>query len=291
MFVDNKQLFLQKTYYMDTKNILSNYMDTFYFCHLENSHKFDKYISSHFLAYIYSGEMILLQDGKKEILRKGETVFIKRNHQMQKIKQPTVSGEPFKALFIELKTPFLKKFLSNNKHLNHTSSNISNKNNYIYLEEHPFLSGFFASLEHYFGTNIYPTKELMDSKLNEAVLVLLQLREELKDTLFDFSGTWKIDLVEFMEHNYRSDLSIEEFAHFTGRSLSGFKRDFSNSFNTTPTKWIINKRLELAHSLLSSNSKQVSEICYEVGFKNLSHFSSAFKKRYGFAPTKLLKQI
>ncbi|MGE7775970.1 helix-turn-helix domain-containing protein [Chitinophaga sp. NPDC101104] len=31
------------------------------------------------------------------------------------------------------------------------------------------------------------------------------------------------------------------------------------------------------------------DVCYEVGFENLSHFSFAFKKRFGYAPTKLLE--
>ena len=36
----------------------------------------------------------------------------------------------------------------------------------------------------------------------------------------------KIDLLEFMEKNYAYDLTIEDIAHYTGRSLAAFKRDF-----------------------------------------------------------------
>jgi AraC-like DNA-binding protein len=49
------------------------------------------------------------------------------------------------------------------------------------------------------------------------------------------------------------------------------------------------KKVRLENAKLSILSgAQVSEACYEVGFNNLSHFSTAFKKEYGFAPSKLV---
>ena len=86
----------------------------------------------------------------------------------------------------------------------------------------------------YFNSDIYPSKELMESKLREAVFVLLQLRPELVPVLFDFVQQWKIDVKEFMEENYKSDLTVEQFAHYTGRSLTSFKKDFDEVFHLTP---------------------------------------------------------
>lgn len=40
------------------------------------------------------------------------------------------------------------------------------------------------------------------------------------------------------------NMTIEQFGHLTGRSLTTFKRDFKNRFDATPKKWIIQKRLE-----------------------------------------------
>ena len=44
--------------------------------------------------------------------------------------------------------------------------------------------------------------------------------------LFDFSTPWKMDILDFMNENYMYEFTLEELAHYTGRSLATFKRDF-----------------------------------------------------------------
>ena len=55
----------------------------------------------------------------------------------------------------------------------------------------------------------------------------------------------------------------------------------------TPEIWLIRKRLEVAYHLLKEERRKVVDVYAEVGFKNPSHFSTAFKKRYGIPPTAL----
>ena len=95
------------------------------------------------------------------------------------------------------------------------------------------------------------------------------------------------------EHSYvlkkfGTHLPLEKFGYLTGRSLTTFKRDFKKVFNATPQKWIIQKRLELAHYQLSKKKQKPTEIYLETGFENLSHFSFAFKKHFGYAPTEVV---
>ena len=80
-------------------------------------------------------------------------------------------------------------------------------------------------------------------------------------------------------------MNIEKFGHMTGRSLTTFKRDFKKAFNTTPQKWLIEKRLALAHQQLERDGRKPIEVYLETGFENLSHFSFAFKKHFGYPPT------
>jgi AraC-like DNA-binding protein len=42
------------------------------------------------------------------------------------------------------------------------------------------------------------------------------------------------------------------------------------------------KRMKVAYDKICSDNKKVSNVYLEVGFKNLSHFSTAFKKQYGY---------
>ena len=82
-----------------------------------------------------------------------------------------------------------------------------------------------------------------------------------------------------------NDLSMEEIAYYTGRSLATFKRDFKKISELSPQKWLIRRRLEAAHRLISTGARRVTEACFDVGFKNLSHFSKVYKDFYGVAPT------
>lgn len=104
--------------------------------------------------------------------------------------------------------------------------------------------------------------------------------------LFDFTEPWKIDIMEFLEENYMYELSMEEIASYTGRSLATFKRDFAKISDLTPQKWLINKRLKVAHDLITTQNMKVSDVYVDVGFKNLSHFYAAFKKQFGYSPRK-----
>ena len=106
-----------------------------------------------------------------------------------------------------------------------------------------------------------------------------------------FEEPGKINLAEFMEKNYMFNMTMEKFSYMTGRSLTTFKRDFKKAFNTTPQKWLTRKRLELACYQISEKQRKPIDLYFEVGFENLSHFSYAFKKQFGYSPNALVEKI
>lgn len=93
-----------------------------------------------------------------------------------------------------------------------------------------------------------------------------------------------VDLKAIMTENFLFNLQIEEFAKLCGRSLSAFKRDFKEVFDTTPSRWIRSKRLEYAKKLLTETNLNINQICYDCGFINSAHFIKSFKKQYGLPP-------
>ena len=148
----------------------------------------------------------------------------------------------------------------------------------------PDIVSLFESMTPYFNSGIQPTDELLELKMTEGLYILLNTDKNLYASLFDFADPWKIDIMSFMEQNYTNDLSLEEMANYTGRSLATFKRDFGKVSDLSPQKWVIRRRLEAAHALILSGTQKVTDICYSVGFKNLSHFSKAYKGLYGCSP-------
>ena len=90
-----------------------------------------------------------------------------------------------------------------------------------------------------------------------------------------------------MIKNFHFNVKLERFAYLSGRSLAGFKRDFEKIFNSSPSRWLQQKRLQEAHYLVKEKGKSASDVYLDLGFEDLSHFSFSFKKTYGVSPSKL----
>lgn len=99
----------------------------------------------------------------------------------------------------------------------------------------------------------------------------------------------KIDLSYFMETNFIQNMDLKTMAKQTGRSLSAFKSDFYKIFETSPKKWLINRRLINAHFLMQNSTDSISDIAYQSGFENISHFSKTYRSKYLMSPSESRK--
>lgn len=196
----------------------------------------------------------------------------------------TAGNAPYKAISIRFERGFLRDFFSR---LNKDALPVDVKRirkAAVLLPKTPALQSLFLSLFPYTDANVKPKDEIIQLKIQEALYCLLGTDARFYPTLFDFNESWKIDLLPFMEANYTQDMTLEEFATYTGRSLATFKRDFAKVSDLSPEKWLIKKRLDKAYELLVHGCTKPSDVYVAVGFKNRSHFSIAFKRQFGVSP-------
>ncbi len=239
------------------------------------------------MNYVYSGEMVL-DNGKKQIhVGKGECVFIPRDHHITMYKKPC-DGERYCGIFLSFVRQFLREMYALGDSYRVPADTPKLKPGVIKLPQTAELTSLFASLSPFFDPKVKPQSDFMRLKMQEGLLALLHIDRRFAPTLFDFNEPWKIDILDFMNRNYMYEFTQEELAHYTGRSLATFKRDFKKVSELTPEKWLIRKRLEVAYALMQEGGKKIVDVCAKVGFKNQSHFSTAFKKQYGIAPTSVV---
>lgn len=247
-------------------------------CYSKSNKAGEQFIKEHGISYIVSGEMEAYDGDAKHIYRKGDIILYRKNRLIRFVKYPH-SEDGFEAISVILDEDLLKEFSQEYE----ISSDKNPKESLYKMAPDELLESYFKSLESWFGKSI--DEDLAQTKKIEMIQLLLRNNLELKNVLFHFGLPGKINLEAFMNNNFRFNVPLPQLAFLTGRSLATFKRDFEKLFQTSPNKWLQQKRLDEAHYLLEHKKMKAKDVYLEVGFETLSHFSFAFKNRFGVSPS------
>jgi AraC-like DNA-binding protein len=171
-------------------------------------------------------------------------------------------------------------------HLATTAPGVVSVKSAARVENNLALSAFFQSMRTYFAASEKPSEPLLRHKVKELILgVLTSGSNPALADYFRKIGESDAPLVrEIMEANCRYNLSLAEYARLCHRSLSSFKREFQAAFAEPPGKWLLRKRLDYSATLLRNSRQSVTEIAFDTGFQDVSHFSRVFKHRFGVPP-------
>ena len=219
----------------------------------------------HTLIYLCSGELEIVERGKKTTLCAGDCAFMRRDNRMW-LQKRVDKDKPYRSIVLKFSRNFLREFYQT---INHHQLPKDSEREKISLrllpKNRPDVRSLFESVRPYFDADEKPSDEILKLKMIEGLYVLLNTDKNLYASLFDFVEPWKIDIINYLNENYMYDLSMQEIASYTWRSLATFKRDFAKVSDLTPQKWIIKRRLEAANSLIKS-VKKVTDSCFELGF-------------------------
>jgi len=240
------------------------------------------FIRQHVFDFVLSGSSQTFFGGKSHVFKAGDVRFVRKNRLSRFIKDPAPDGL-FKSISVCIDQHTLEQLRE--QFDGPTMHNVTNDNVFL-LKPNRLFQNYIDSLLPYVDNDRQISTELVKTKIREAILIFLETNPELKTILFDFREPGKVDLEAYMNQHYMFTGDLKEFAYLTGRSLSSFKRDFFEIYGTTPSRWLLKKRLDDAYYLLKEKNWKAREVFMEVGFKDYAHFSVAFKKAFGQAPTK-----
>jgi AraC-like DNA-binding protein len=235
---------------------------------------------------LLKGSMKAYDGNKSYTMHPGDNIIARKNHLIRYTKFKE-EGQ-FEKIIITLDEPFLKQFLE--RHIYDVKVS-DHGDSFVFVKENKWIRSYIKSLEPYYAGDLELDATFSDIKREELLLILLKSEPDLSKILFNFGIPGKIDLEDYMNKNFRFNVSLERFAFLTGRSLSSFKRDFQKTFGTTPGNWLKKKRLDEAYFQISKQNQKPSDVYLEVGFEDLSHFSFVFKKEFGKTPSEVATEI
>lgn len=257
--------------------------DILYSCYQHKNGEGESFNANHVFSYIYSGNSEVSVGGKTYFSREGDFRFFRKNQLARYIKFPPPGGA-YKSISISMDQETLRSIQEEN---NLEISQPYNGEGVLSLKPNNLFKNYIESLTPYLNGENDISKALTTLKVKEAIMILLESNPSLKNILFDFSEPGKIDLEAYMNTHYKFNVDLSRFAYLTGRSLATFKRDFEKIYHDSPNRWLQRKRLNDAYYLIKEKGWRSSDVYLEVGFKDFSHFSFAFKKAYGIAPSRL----
>jgi AraC-like DNA-binding protein len=260
---------------------------TLFNCPLKNKSA-DMWSHHNYIAYVLEGRKIWHTAHGSYDLQKGACVFVRKG--------ACIVEQFFDSVFCIVLFFIPDDFICDTLKSKSVPLNKTDKKfeAVIAIDKDEILDAFFQSMMPYFGNANDPDPYLLELKFRELILSIAD-NPRNKEIQSYFASLLHqpqaVSLQKIMDDNYCFNLKLEEFAQLCNRSLSAFKRDFQKQFNTTPGKWLLEKRLNHAMHLLSNTSKTVSETAFESGFENPSHFSRSFRQYFGLAPATVKQQI
>jgi AraC-like DNA-binding protein len=143
-------------------------------------------------------------------------------------------------------------------------------------------------------------QKLTEKKGFKQILILLDILHTLSKsedyTLLNADGfafeaqpqnNNKIDeIFKYINENFNQHISLDEVADLVSMTVPAFCRFFKKSTGKTFTKLVNEYRVVHATKLLSESQSSITDICFECGFNNFSHFNKLFKEFTGKSASK-----
>ncbi|KAI7266586.1 hypothetical protein KC345_g8139 [Hortaea werneckii] len=241
------------------------------------------FLEHHLLLFVLKGNYTIRYAGLEHVVQENQMVLLHKSIAIEYEKSgQSGNGYLLEYMMFFLKDELLKEFITM------LDMSVVQPAEPVAVSIQPLderLSKYLESLKPYFAEPEQIEDGLVRIKLLELLYDVANANPEFMRQLLQLKQQTRADIPAVMEENLLNPVSLSDLAYLTGRSLSSFKRDFQSIYNTPPSKWIRQRRLDKAQELLQHKSMSVTDVCYMTGFESVAHFSKVFKDRFGFPPT------
>ncbi|MCM3601008.1 AraC family transcriptional regulator [Robertmurraya korlensis] len=241
------------------------------------------FLEDHMLLFVLKGRYLLKFGNQSYLVKDREMLLIH--------KSIVVSYEKFGDERADDLLDYMMFFLKDellNEFIKMTNLQSSFPSTVIPISVYPMnerLTGYIESLKPILKESNRIQEGLVRLKLLELLYDVADTDEKFLYQFLHLRHNERKSISQVVEENIYNPVSIDDLAYLSGRSLSTFKREFKEIYNSPPLKWIRNRRLDKARELLLHTPFSITEICFSTGFENVAHFSRVFKERFGVSPS------
>lgn len=239
------------------------------------------------ISLVISGEKTMHFAEKKIDISDKEIHFLSTGNCLVSMKLSVI--KPFQSILIFFDNKILTNFLLKYQIKINLLTKVQkvSKEPFLTFVKDAFIQNYIASLALLFQSNTQISSEMKMIKFEELMLHLL---ENHPAKIFAFQSLKNNELNDFeiskvVESNITTNLNIDEMAFLCNVSLSTFNRRFISIYGISPSKWFLQKKMEMAKELITHHGERPSEVYHKVGYENHSSFSQSFKQYFGISPT------
>jgi AraC-like DNA-binding protein len=272
------------------KLVVNNLLFVEYTCLTEDEH-LGIWSDKNYFAFITAGRKAWQTTFHKYEVREGDVIFVKKGANLTDQSNDTA----FCAILVFIPDDFIRLYLNKHGIIGSISTrDLYAQDSVIRVQPNELLQSYSQSVASYFSMSSKPNEALLMLKFEELLLTLFSNKENtmLTDYFLSLRQSQRNHMKTVMEENFSYNLKLRDFARLCHMSLSGFKNAFRQYFGSSPARWLRNKKIEHAYQQVMNTDAPISQVAFDCGFEDTSHFIRVFKQKFDITPFQMrLRQL
>lgn len=246
-------------------------------------------LNQNMINLLISGTKTVVYPDAMAVVNAGELVVLSTGNVLTS--ELLTGGQQFSSILFYFSNELFNRFLIKYDHLLQRVTPLSGKQPFLIFKQDNFIKQFIASMQALITTESELPAAVRLIKLEELLLYLLHFDpERFRAIQITTKDREQLQIKKVAESHVGQLITVDELAFLCHMSTSTFKRRFSDIYHTTPQKWLLSRKLEMAAELLRSSAESPSGVYLKVGYQNHSSFSEAFRNHFGNTPSDYQQQ-
>jgi AraC-like DNA-binding protein len=246
-------------------------------------------LNQNMINLLVSGTKTVVYPDATAVVNAGELVVLSTGNVLTS--ELLTGGQQFSSILFYFSNAEFNRFLIKYDHFLQSVTPLSGKQPFLIFKQDYFIQQFIASMRALMTMAGELPASVRRVKLEELLLYLLHSDpRRFRAIQIITRDKEQLQIKKVVESHIGQLITVDELAFLCHMSTSTFKRRFSDIYNTTPQKWLLTKKLEMAAELLRAGEENPSGVYLKVGYQNHSSFSQAFRKHFANTPSDYQQQ-